>query len=64
MRNEHTNGVDVNHKFMLIKLTTQTADALEDFRYQEQKQRRCRVTKRELVEQAIQALVKGTGLNQ
>jgi hypothetical protein len=47
----------VNHRFMLVKLTTETADALEDLRFAQQRQERRRVTKRELVEAAIKLLV-------
>ena len=45
------------HRFMLVKLTAETADALEDVRYLRQKRERRRVTKRELVEEALRKLI-------
>ncbi len=44
---------NANGRFMLVKLTTEIADGLEDVRYARQKRERRRVTKRELVQEAL-----------
>jgi hypothetical protein len=48
---------DKNHRFFLVKLSVEVAEGLEDLRYFRQRRERRRVTKRELVEEAIRKLV-------
>ncbi|MHB8877486.1 MAG: hypothetical protein ACYC8T_27660 [Myxococcaceae bacterium] len=53
----NTPGKDPNTRFMLLRLTTEIAEGLEDVRYHRQKRERRRVTKRSLVEEALQKLI-------
>lgn len=55
------NSYSKNHRAFLVTLTHATADALEDLKLHLQRKERRRVTKRELVEAAIQSLVAQSG---
>jgi hypothetical protein len=45
----------------LVRLDVELADALEDYRYQLQREQRRRVTKRAVIERALQCLIYGGG---
>jgi hypothetical protein len=46
-----------NYRSMLVRLSTEAAEGLEDLQYAEKKRLRRRVTKRELLEQAVRTLI-------
>jgi hypothetical protein len=55
-----TTSTNPNVRATVIRLTLELADQLEDFRYQEQRRRRARVTKRSVVEQALRHYFRAT----
>jgi hypothetical protein len=48
---------DRNYRCFLVKLTVEAAEGLEDMQYYRQRRERRRVTKRELVEEAVRKLL-------
>ncbi len=45
------------YRAMLVRLSTEAAEGLEDLQYAQKKRLRRRVTKRELLEQAVRSLI-------
>lgn len=46
-----------DHRDMLVRLTAETAEGLEDLQHQLQRSEKRRVTKKELVERAVRDLI-------
>ena len=57
MHKTTTNPTPKSHHYFLVKLTTETNDALEDLQHELRRVHRRRIPKRALVEQAVQRLV-------